>query len=62
MMAIDLVMNRHKKIQNMDLNRMSEYFAIRLGLCCHTRKINNPCHIRKSCTQCWKEFLQGSDT
>ena len=56
-MAIDLVLNRHKKIQNMSIEEMAEYLAT-FG-CCHLT--GDKCHLCESCTQCWKEFLQGSD-
>lgn len=60
-MAIDLVINRHKKIQNMSIEEMAKYFSEELGLCLGTREIHRKCAICKNCTQCWKEFLQGSD-
>ena len=65
-MAIDLVINRHKAIQNMSLDNMAKYFVNELRVCCKEKAniqgySGNPCYIGKSCTQCWKEFLQGSD-
>lgn len=59
-MAIDLVINRHKAIQNMSLDDMAEYFSETLELC-HKPIKSMPCSMCKSCSQCWKEFLQGSD-
>lgn len=58
-MAIDLVINRHKKIQNMNLDKMAEYFGKELKVC---HKTVPTCPVCKSCTQCWKEFLLGDDT
>ena len=60
-MAIDLVINRHKAIQNMSIDKMAEYFGVELGLCLGTSKTHKNCALCKTCTQCWKEFLQGSD-
>lgn len=62
-MAIDLVTNRHKRIQNMSIDDMAEYFSETLEMC-HKPIIDMPCNkvLCKSCMQCWKEFLQGSDT
>ena len=57
-MAIDLVCNRHTKIQNMSLEEMAEYFANNLHACLI---VKTGCPISKSCKQCWKEFLQRSD-
>lgn len=58
-MAIDLVLNRHKKIQNMSVEDMAKYFGETLDLCCDDEVLI--CPKCKSCRQCWKEFLQGSD-
>lgn len=60
-MAIDLVTNRHKKMQNMNIDKMSNYLGNELGLCCHEKDVK-VCSVSKSCTQCWKEFLLGDDT
>jgi hypothetical protein len=59
-MAIDYVANRHKKIQNMSLDKMAEYFGKTLDL---FPKIDMSisCPVCKSCEQCWKQFLLGSD-
>ena len=59
-MAIDLVLNRHKKIQNMSIDEMAKYFGVTLNLC--VKPGTQPCYCFEchSCTQCWKEFLQGS--
>lgn len=57
-MAIDLVTNRYKKIQNMGLEDMAEYFGKELKVC---HKTVPTCPTNTSCAQCWKEFLQGSD-
>ena len=59
-MAIDLVCNRHERIQNMSLDDMAKYF-VKLGLCLGTREVHRKCAVCMNCTQCWKEFLQGSD-
>jgi hypothetical protein len=59
-MATDITFSRHKKIQNMNLMEMADYFSETLELC-HKPIKSMPCSICKSCSQCWKEFLQGSD-
>ena len=59
-MAIDFVINNHKKIQNMSVDDMAEYFSETLEVCCKPYA-DKRCSMCRSCVQCWKEFLLESD-
>ena len=57
-MPTDLVLNKHKQIQNMGIDVMAKYFAEELKVC---HKSVPVCPVCTSCYSCWKEFLQRSD-
>ena len=57
-MATDITFSRHKKIQNMNLMEMADYFSEKLEIC---HKPIKQCPVCKSCSQCWAEFLKESD-
>ena len=59
-MPIDLVTNRHKKMQNMSLDDMAHYCANTLKVCCYEGRTKR-CPLVGGCYSCWKRFLQETD-